>query len=136
MRWPILLLPLLLAARAAPAQAPGASPPACNAGREGMTACFGETLCRCRHEPGGSLTGRPPGHRWDCGVLRPSCGVAPAGPAAPDLPGLSLMPMLQASPGGTAVQGGAMGEPTGGAGGGTGRLSPRSGAAAAPRGTK
>ncbi|RAI58266.1 hypothetical protein [Roseicella frigidaeris] len=130
MRWPILLLPLLLAARAAPAQAPDGSPPACDAGREGMTACFGERLCRCRHEPGGSLAGRPPGHRWDCGVLRPACGVAPA---APDLPGLSLMPMLQATQGGTA------GEATGGAGSGTGlsgRLSPRSGAAAAPHGTR
>jgi len=37
------------------------------------------------------LTGRPSAHRWDCGVLRPSCGSAPV-----DLnsPGQSLPPGL------------------------------------------
>ena len=67
---------LLLAALPASTQ----SPPACTAGREGMTACLAEKLCECRWEPGGSLTGRPAAHRWDCGVLRPACGVVPAGP--------------------------------------------------------
>lgn len=67
---------LLLAALPATAQ----TPPACTAGREGMTACHAEKLCECRWEPGGSLTGRPAAHRWDCGVLRPACGVVPAGP--------------------------------------------------------
>jgi len=67
------------------------TPPACAPAREGMVACFGEKLCECRWEPGGQLTGRPAGHRWDCGVLRPSCGVAPAGP-----PGMSEMPITVA----------------------------------------
>ena len=67
---------LLLAAWPALAQ----TPPACTAGREGMTACLAEKLFECRWQPGGSLTGRPAAHRWDCGVLRPACGVVPAGP--------------------------------------------------------
>jgi hypothetical protein len=73
----LLLLGLLLAAPAARAQEPL---PGCGAEREGMTACFGEKLCLCRFVPGGQLTARPAGHRWDCGALRPGCGVAPAGP--------------------------------------------------------
>jgi hypothetical protein len=76
MRLLLLLLGLLCVAPAAQAQ----EPPGCVAEREGMTACFGEKLCLCRFAPGGQLTARPAGHRWDCGVLRPSCGIAPAGP--------------------------------------------------------
>ncbi len=55
-------------------------PPACTPAREGLDLCIAEKLCRCHFEPGGSLTGRPPGLRWDCGILRPSCGVVPASP--------------------------------------------------------
>jgi hypothetical protein len=73
----LLLLGLLLAAPAAWAQEP---PPGCVAEREGMTACFGEKLCLCHFTPSGQLTARPAGHRWDCGALRPGCGVTPAGP--------------------------------------------------------
>ena len=86
MRLP-LLLPLLLVA---PARAQ--EPPACNAGREGLEVCIAGKLCRCHYEAGGSLTARPGGVRWDCGILRPDCGgVAPAGsPPAPLPPGLML----------------------------------------------
>jgi hypothetical protein len=65
---------LLLAVGAA--QAPGAAQaqvPVCIPQREGMTACFDGRLCRCRFEPGGALSARPDGHRWDCGALRPDC---------------------------------------------------------------
>lgn len=86
-------LVLLLAALAAvPALAQ--DPPNCTPGREGIVACFGEKLCECRWAPGGTLTGRPPGHRWDCGALRPACGIAPAGPAPPEPPQISAMPPL------------------------------------------
>ncbi len=84
----LLLLLLLLGSGMAAAQAP----PACAAGREGMVACFGEKLCECRWQPGGALNGRPAGHRWDCGVLRPSCGVVPPGPPAAASPELLALP--------------------------------------------
>jgi hypothetical protein len=82
MRWQVSLLVLFLAM-------PGRAqePPRCTPAREGLEICISERLCRCRHEPGGSLTGRPPGIRWDCGILRPNCSVAPAEP--PDRPPLS-----------------------------------------------
>ncbi|MCO6419703.1 hypothetical protein JYK14_26565 [Siccirubricoccus sp. KC 17139] len=85
----LLVLLLLLAA---PARAQE-EPPACTPEREGMTACFAEKLCLCRFQPGGQLSGRPSGHRWDCGVLRPHCGVAPAGPPpSPVVPGYGGYP--------------------------------------------
>jgi hypothetical protein len=64
-----VVLPLMLAA-AAQAQPPV---PMCIPQREGMVACFEGRLCLCRFQPGGQLTGRPDGHRWDCGPLRPDC---------------------------------------------------------------
>ena len=83
-----LLLLLLLAAPMARAQ----TSPDCSPGHEGMTACFADKLCVCRWQPAGSLTGRPAAHRWDCGVLRPACGVVPAGPPPQSLPeGIGLM---------------------------------------------
>lgn len=77
---PFLLLALLLNWPAA------AQVPICQAQREGMTACFDGRLCRCRHEAGGQLTGRPDGFRWDCGALRPDCRPAPATLPQPDAP--------------------------------------------------
>ncbi len=88
-----LLLPLCVLALPAAAQ----DPPACTPPREGVVACIAGRLCACRHERGGSLTGRPDGHRWDCSALRPACGegLAPPGIATPfpmPLPDLLLMP--------------------------------------------
>jgi len=88
----ILLVLLLLCAAPARAQE---EPPACTPEREGMDSCFAERFCLCRFVPGGQLTARPSGHRWDCGVLRPSCGVAPAGPppsAVPQMGGYLIPP--------------------------------------------
>jgi hypothetical protein len=76
---PAVLLTLGLAGSDAAAQE--APAPACLAGREGVVACLAGTLCACRYDPGGSISGRAPGYRWDCGALRPSCGVVP--PAGP-----------------------------------------------------
>lgn len=73
---PLLMLKVLLVSGLVAAQAP----PACTATGEGSVACLGDRLCQCRWSPGGSLTGRPAGYRWDCGVLRPHCGVVPPGP--------------------------------------------------------
>lgn len=53
-----------------------AGEPLCNRATLGQTACFTAKLCACIIDRGGSITGIPPGFRWDCGVLRPSCGEA------------------------------------------------------------
>ncbi len=50
--------------------------PRCAPSREGEVACLAGKLCECRYDPGGSITGRPPGMRWNCGALRPACGAA------------------------------------------------------------
>ena len=103
MALPRRLLAVLLVAAPVPglAQAQAAPPvPVCIPAREGMVACFSSRLCTCRFEPGGSLTGRPEGFRWDCSALRPDCGVVPpdAGGGAAyrlqDLPPLLLSPQL------------------------------------------
>jgi hypothetical protein len=58
---------------------PAAAQPRCTPAREGEVACFDGKLCECRYDPGGTLTGRRPGTRWNCDALRPSCGgPAPA----------------------------------------------------------
>ena len=54
----------------------GASPPRCTPAQEGAVACLDGKLCECRYEPGGTLTGRRAGTRWNCGALRPACGAA------------------------------------------------------------
>ena len=64
---------LVLAAVTAAAQ------PRCAPAREGEVACLEGKLCECRNDPGGTLTGRRAGTRWDCGALRPNCG--PPAPA-------------------------------------------------------
>jgi len=86
------LLALVIALSGGPAGAQ--DPPNCTPARAGMVACLGEKLCECRWEPGGTLVARPPGHRWDCGALRPACGIAPAGPPAAEPPQVSVMPLL------------------------------------------
>lgn len=73
--------------------------PVCNAAREGAVACLAGTVCACRFERGGSITGRPDGFRWNCDALRPSCGSAPADVAPPAMP-LSIVPQITMPPGG------------------------------------
>jgi hypothetical protein len=67
----------LLASLPAAAQ----EPPACTPARAGAVACMAGTLCECRFERGGSITGTVDGHRWNCGILRPACGEAVNPPA-------------------------------------------------------
>ena len=75
------LLFALALLHALPAQAQQ-QPFACTQALEDFEICIADKLCQCRQESGGTLTGRRPGMRWDCGILRPSCGVVPAGPPA------------------------------------------------------
>ncbi len=92
---------LVIAAGVAPAQTPV---PLCLPQREGMVACFEGRLCLCRFQPGGQLAGRPDGHRWDCGPLRPDCrppGAAldPGPHAQPPWPSWLPLPQIFLSPG-------------------------------------
>jgi hypothetical protein len=75
----VRLLPLLLLALPASAN----EVPPCDARRAGAVACLSGRLCECRYERGGSLTGQSTGFRWNCGILRPSCGEAPAPQSVP-----------------------------------------------------
>ena len=92
----LALAPALIGLHTGNAAAP--RPPRCTPAQEGAVACLDGKLCECRHEPGGALTGRRAGTRWNCGALRPACGAAtmPAdiGPPAAErmLPPPSLFP--------------------------------------------
>ena len=82
---PKLLIALLLVALPAAAQ----DIPACNQDRVGAVACMAGKMCACSYHRGGSVSGRPEGYNWDCGILRPACVEAlapPGGGAAPLLP--------------------------------------------------
>lgn len=77
---------LALASAAASTAFPAAGQegePVCDAARVGRTACIANKLCLCREEPGGVMTRRTAGHRWDCGVLRPYCRYPEATRASP-----------------------------------------------------
>lgn len=54
------------------------TPPFCTPQRAGQVACVENRMCECRHDPGGTMVGRPAGWRWDCGILRPQCRSEPA----------------------------------------------------------
>jgi hypothetical protein len=89
------ILPLLALLLPAPALAQPTPVPMCLEQREGMTFCFESKLCLCRFDAGGTLTGRPSGYRWDCGVLRPSCGVVPPDTNPPMQPPMTIQPFIQ-----------------------------------------
>ena len=84
----LLVLSLLL--RLTPARAEEI--PRCTAEIGGAATCMAGRVCECAFKRGGLMTGEPDGWRWDCGILRPSCGprfdAAPGAVALP--PGLSL----------------------------------------------
>lgn len=94
------LVVALLAAASLPAAAQ--APPACIRAREGEVTCMAGTLCACRFERGGQLTGRPDRFAWDCGPLRPSCAldltIQPAQPWSPPA-GLWIAPRPGTVPG-------------------------------------
>lgn len=80
---------LLLLLVATPALA--SDPPRCTPAQLGAVACLSGRLCECRYERGGSITGLPGGVRWNCSILRPSCGVPePLFTPMPLPPGLLL----------------------------------------------
>jgi hypothetical protein len=55
---------------------------ACSAAAVGSIACIADKLCACISSRGSPATGLPDGYRWDCDILRPSCG--PPAPATLD----------------------------------------------------
>jgi hypothetical protein len=81
------LLPLLLLL-AWPVVPPAAAqdPPVCTDTRDGAVACMAGRLCSCGYQRGGSVSGRPEGWRWDCGILRPACGEALPPPGIQAIP--------------------------------------------------
>lgn len=96
MRLILTLLILLLLPVLGPVTARAEDSPACTAAREGAVACLSGKLCACRFTRGGSMTGRPDRHAWDCGILRPACGaglVPPSLQPAP-MPDILLQPSL------------------------------------------
>ncbi|MGX9966754.1 hypothetical protein ACVFYP_25745 [Roseomonas sp. F4] len=97
------ILPLLILALHAPPARAEATPPACTAAREGVTACIAGKLCACRFTQGGSMTGRPDRFTWDCGILRPACGSGLVPPSA--APQQVPMPNLLLRPGWGAGEG-------------------------------
>ncbi len=78
MRWlPVFLLlamPVLAQMPPMESEVVGNDPIACTDSRAGAVACMAGKLCSCGYQRGGIVSGRPDGWRWDCGVLRPSCG--------------------------------------------------------------
>jgi hypothetical protein len=72
-----LAVPVLAAAVPATAQ----QPPACRPETAGIVTCMVGRMCVCGLERPGRMTGTPGGWRWDCGILRPSCGGGPDTPA-------------------------------------------------------
>lgn len=70
--------------------------PPCSPRLDGQALCGNGSVCSCRYDPGGSLTGRVAEWRWSCDILQMCGGPAPAGaPPTPLPPGLSLAPSLQ-----------------------------------------
>lgn len=51
-----------------------AEAPSCTADGAGLVVCIAGRLCSCGFARGSPATGLPDGFRWDCGILRPSCG--------------------------------------------------------------
>jgi hypothetical protein len=90
---PAFLALLLLALPASAGEVPACDPP-----RAGAVACLAGRLCECRFERGGTISGQPPGYRWNCGILRPNCGEAPARPYPTPLPDLLLQLPPPSSP--------------------------------------
>lgn len=77
---------------------PAFAQPVCDAARLGTVSCQAGRMCECRFERGGSLTGLPDGHRWDCGTLRPACPVPEARPQTPFMPPPQILLERQVNP--------------------------------------
>ena len=69
-----LLAALLLLASVARADAP----PACGPPQDGARACMAQQVCTCGFDPGGELSGQPPGWRWSCHIMQMCDTDAPA----------------------------------------------------------
>lgn len=70
----IALFLVFLAALSGGAGSGRAQAPVCDAVLAETVACFAGRLCTCRFGRGSAATGLADSFRWDCGILRPSCG--------------------------------------------------------------
>lgn len=94
------LIPTLLILMLGAAPVRAQEPPACTAVQEGAVACLAGRLCACRFTRGGSMTGRPDRHAWDCGILRPACGAGLVPPTMPQGIGPQMLqPEILVQPG-------------------------------------
>ena len=87
----LLFLAALLVV-ATPSWALAVEPLPCGSGTAGLVACVAGKLCACQYDPGGAMTGLPAGFRWDCGILRPSCGPSAELPATLEPPTVPYLP--------------------------------------------
>ena len=62
----------------------------CRAETAGQLLCQQSRLCQCQYFAGGALTDSSAGYRWDCGLFRPRCEVAPE--LSPDAAGMTVKP--------------------------------------------
>lgn len=108
-----------LAVGSARAQVPPSVWPRCIAERDGQQLGLAGSVCECKYERGGTLTGRPPGWRWSCDIMRmdgsslglpadtsagrqslpPGFTYAPQGAAQPGLNGWDSAPFNPRAPG-------------------------------------
>ena len=61
-----------------PAAAEEAVIPRCTSEVAGSLSCQVNVACECRYYHASVAHGTPSGYRWDCGIRRPKCEVAPA----------------------------------------------------------
>jgi hypothetical protein len=74
-------------------------PPVCEPPADGLQVCMVQQVCTCRYDPGGSLTGRVAGWRWQCSIMQMCDATRPAGldspPTSPPLGPFYITPNIQ-----------------------------------------
>ncbi|MBN9509515.1 MAG: hypothetical protein J0I21_10445 [Alphaproteobacteria bacterium] len=74
-------------------------PPACKPPADGLQVCMAQQVCTCRYDPGGSLTGRVAGWRWQCSIMQMCDSTPPAGldssPPPPPMGPFYITPNIQ-----------------------------------------
>ncbi len=87
--------------------------PRCIAERDGQQLGLAGSVCECSYEQGSIMSGKPPGWRWNCDILR-SDGSSLEMPADPSNGRQSLPPGFTYAPqSGTSMQPGLQNQPSG-----------------------
>ena len=103
----------LLSAHSSIAQGAPGMWPRCIAERDGQQLALAGSVCECASEQGGTMTGKRPGWRWDCDIMR-SDGSQLEIPADTSSGQQSLPPGFTYAPqGGTSMQPGLQDQPFG-----------------------